>query len=78
MAEYLYIKNFRVVKESLIGMPFLKVDRELEKNLARMVGRGLTYERLLIFNITENYAEDNDMLTMILSTPHNWMVKIVA
>lgn len=78
MAEYLYIKNFRVVKESLIGMPFLKVDREIEKNLARMVGRGLTYERLLIFNITENYAEDNDMLTMILSTPHSWMVKIVA
>jgi hypothetical protein len=78
LLQFLQVKSLRVIKESLIGMPYLKKERNLEKNLALMVDRGLTYERMLIFNIKDIYPEDEEELDMHLSTPHNWSLKLLG
>jgi len=76
--ELQQIKSYRVVKEILTEMPYLKVERELDKNLALMAGRGLTYERMLVFNVSENYPKDDEALTDALNIPLDWMLLITA
>jgi hypothetical protein len=76
--QLLSVKTIRVVKESLAGMPWLKTEKQVDKNLAAMVGMGLSYERLLVFNIADDYPKDKDELEVMLSVPHEWMAKAVV
>jgi hypothetical protein len=78
MLKFLQVKSYRVVKETLAAMPYLKVERELDKNLALMVGAGLTYERILVFNISENYPADKETMDTIVDLPHSWMIRLVG
>lgn len=78
LLKFLQVKSYRVVKETLAAMPYLKVERELDKNLALMVGAGLTYERILVFNISENYPSDKETMSAIVALPHSWMIRLVG
>lgn len=76
LAELLQLKSLRVIKESFVGMPYLKKHREADKNLAEMVKRGLSYERLLVLNVLNDYAPTEAELNARLSLPHDLMVAL--
>lgn len=76
LAELLQLKSLRVIKESFVGMPYLKKHREADKNLAEMVKRGLSYERLLVLNVLDDYAPTETELDARLSLPHDLMVAL--
>jgi len=78
LLKFLHTKSYRVVKETMTAMPFLKVDRELDKNLARMVGDGLTYERILVFNISESYPTNRENMEDMVALPHSWMIRAIG
>lgn len=71
-------RPLRVVKESLTAMPFLKVHKNVDKNLAIAVGEGLDYEKLLLLNVVEYYPTNKEELSDLLKAPSDWIIRLIG
>lgn len=73
-----YQRPLRVVKESLDAMPYFKVHKDVDKNLAIAVGEGLDYEKLLLLNVVEYYPANIEELNDLLKAPSKWITRLIG
>jgi hypothetical protein len=73
-----YQRPLRVIKESLDAMPYFKVHKDVDKNLAIAVGEGLDYEKLLLLNVVEYYPADTEELNDLLKVPSEWITRLIG
>lgn len=75
--EYFHMKKLKVVKDSLAAMPYL--DRgNSDETIVNLVGKGLSYEKLMALYITDNFPDEEEVLNAFGEMPFTWMMKILV
>jgi len=56
-------------------MSCLKPTNRVDKNIAYMIGQGITFGHLLLFAVTETYPKTIETMQDLLSMPESWLVR---
>ena len=75
--EYFHMKKLKVVKDSILTMPFLKKDN-WDQTIINLVGKGISYEKLMAIYVTDNFPDEEEVLNAFGEMPFSWMMKILV
>lgn len=78
LLELMFLKGHRVVTESFKAMPYLKRARNVDENLALLVGEGWDYLKLLTLNVAEMYPASLEELEPWAKAPTEWLATFIA
>jgi len=73
-----YYRSLRVLRESFVAMPYLKVHKDIDKSLAVAVGEGLSYEKLLLLNVVEYYPTNMEEFSSLIKAPSEWIPRLIG
>lgn len=76
--QLLHLKTRKHVTESFTRMPFLKIEKDMDKNLALMVNRKLKYEHLTLFSVMGSYPKTSEELNDMTLIPKQWLFNLTV